>query len=75
MPVAVIAAIGALETAQTERASREVFFNIQGFAVMYFIFGVSVAVILGAFLQRLRVWRLGRGHNVFNNLGGASRTR
>ena len=69
VPVAVIAAIGALETAQTERASREVFFNIQGFAVMYFIFGVAVAVIAGAFVQRLRVWRLGRGHGVFNDLG------
>ena len=69
VPVAVIAAIGALETAQTERASREVFFNIKGFAVMYFIFGVAVAVILGAFVQRLRVWRLGRGHSVFNDLG------
>ena len=68
-PVAVIAAIGALETAQTERASREVFFNIKGFAIMYVIFGVSVAVIAGAFIQRLRVWRLGRRHGVFNNLG------
>ncbi len=69
IPVAVIAAIGALETARTEGAQREVFFNISGFAVMYFIFGVAVAFIAGAFVQRLRVWRLGRGADVFNDLG------
>ncbi len=69
IPVAIVAAIGALETAQTGGAQREVFFNISGFAVMYFIFGIAVAVIVGAFVQRLRVWRLGKSANVFDHLG------
>ena len=69
IPVAIVAAIGALETAQTDGAQRHVFFNISGFAVMYFIFAISVAVIIGAFVQRLRVWRLGKSANVFDNLG------
>ena len=34
VPLAVIAAIGALETARMEGAQREVFFNIRGFAIM-----------------------------------------
>ena len=69
VPLAIIAAIGALETARTEGAQREVFFNIRGFAVMYFLFGLSVAVIAGAFLQRARIWRLGKGANVTGDLG------
>ena len=69
VPLAIIAAIGALETARTEGAQREVFFNIRGFAVMYFLFGLSVAVIAGAFLQRARIWRLGKGANLSGDLG------
>ncbi len=69
VPVAIIAAIGALETARMEGAQREVFFNIRGFAVMYFLFGLSVAVIAGAFLQRARIWRLGKGANLSGDLG------
>ena len=69
VPLAIIAAIGALETARTEGAQREVFFNIRGFAVMYFLFGLSVAVVAGAFLQRARIWRLGKGANLSGDLG------
>ena len=69
VPLAVIAAIGALETARMEGAQREVFFNIRGFAIMYFLFGLSVAVIAGAFLQRARIWRLGGGAGVSGDLG------
>lgn len=69
VPLAVIAAIGALETARMEGAQREVFFNIRGFAIMYFLFGLSVAVIAGAFLQRARIWRLGGGAGVTGDLG------
>ena len=69
VPLAIIAAIGALETARTEGAQREVFFNIRGFAIMYFLFGLSVAVVAGAFLQRARIWRLGKGANLSGDLG------
>ena len=70
IPLAIVIAIGALETARTEGAHREVFFNIRGFAIMYFIFGIAVAVIAFAFLQRVRIWRLGRPINIFQNFGG-----
>jgi hypothetical protein len=70
IPLAIVVAIGALETARTEGAHREVFFNIRGFAIMYFIFGISVAVIAFAFLQRVRIWRLGKPINIFQNFGG-----
>ena len=69
IPIAIVIAIGALETARTEGAHREVFFNIRGFAIMYFIFGVAVAAIAIAFLQRLRIWRLGKPTNIFQNFG------
>lgn len=69
VPLAVIAAIGALETARMEGAQREVFFNVRGFAIMYFLFGLSVAVIAGAFLQRARIWRLGGSAGVTGDLG------
>ena len=49
IPIAIVIAIGALETARTEGAHREVFFNIRGFVIMYFIFGVAVAAIAIAF--------------------------
>ena len=45
IPISIVIAIGALETARIEEAHREVFFNIQGFAIMYFIFGIAVAAI------------------------------
>ncbi|GAB4335384.1 MAG: heterodisulfide reductase-related iron-sulfur binding cluster [Dehalococcoidia bacterium] len=70
VPVAIIAAIGAIETANTDSAQREVFFNIEWPAIMYFIFAASMAVIIGAFVQRLRVWRLGRSANVLADFGG-----
>ncbi len=70
IPLAIVVAIGALETARTEGAHREVFFNIRGFAIMYFIFGISVALIAFAFLQRVRIWRLGKPINIFQNFGG-----
>jgi len=69
IPIAIVIAIGALETARTEGAHREVFFNIRGFAIMYFIFGVAVAAIAIAFIQRLRIWRLGKPTNIFQNFG------
>ena len=50
IPISIVIAIGALETARIEEAHREVFFNIQGFAIMYFIFGIAVAAIAIAFL-------------------------
>ncbi len=69
VPIAVIGAISALETARTTDAQREVFFNIGTPAIMYFIFAASMAVILGAFVRRLRIWRLGKPQGVLNNLG------
>ena len=33
------------------------------------LFAASVAIILAAFVQRFRVWRLGRRQGVFNSLG------
>ena len=60
VPVAVLAAISAFETARTTDASREVFFNISTPWLMYFVFGLSIAVIVGAFVQRARIWRLGK---------------
>ena len=69
IPISIVIAIGALETARIEEAHREVFFNIQGFAIMYFIFGIAVAAIAIAFLQRLRIWRLGKPANIFQDFG------
>ena len=69
VPIAIVAAIGALETAHHDDAQREVFFNIGTPAVMYFVFGIAMAIIFGAFLQRVRVWRLGRSAGVLNNFG------
>lgn len=69
IPIAVLGGISAFETARTSSASREVFFNISYPVVMYFIFALSVAIILGAFFQRYRIWRLGRAQNVFTDIG------
>ncbi len=69
IPVAVIGAISAVETARTTDASREVFFNIKTPWLMYFLFALSMAFIIGAFLQRMRIWRLGRPHHVNRSLG------
>jgi len=46
-----------------------VFFNISTPWLMYFVFVLSIAVIVGAFVQRARIWRLGKPHPVFDNLG------
>ncbi|MBI2767109.1 MAG: (Fe-S)-binding protein [Chloroflexi bacterium] len=69
IPVAALAGISAFETVRTGSAQREVFFNISAPVVMYFIFAAAVAVIAGAFVQRLRVWRLGKPQGVFDNVG------
>ncbi|MEO9254393.1 MAG: hypothetical protein ABI305_02550, partial [Tepidiformaceae bacterium] len=69
IPVLVIAAISAFETARTSTASREVFFNIGLPVVMYFVFAVTVAIIVGAFIQRLRIWRLAKRHTVSSSFG------
>jgi Fe-S oxidoreductase len=69
IPVAIIGAISALETARTTSASREVFFNIKTPWLMYFVFALSMAFIIGAFIQRARIWRLGKPHNVNRSLG------
>ncbi len=69
IPVAILGGISAFETARTTDASREVFFNIKLPWLMYMVFGVSMAVILGAFIQRMRIWRLGKPQNVFDNIG------
>ncbi len=72
IPFAALAGIAALETARTadrETAQREVFFNIQYPVIMYFIFALSMAIILGAFIQRMRIWRLGKPQGVFDHLG------
>ncbi|MCZ7577384.1 MAG: 4Fe-4S dicluster domain-containing protein [Dehalococcoidia bacterium] len=36
---------------------------------MYFVFVLSTAVIVGAFVQRARIWRLGKPRPVLNNFG------
>jgi Fe-S oxidoreductase len=72
VPLAVLGGISAFElgrTADYETAQREVFFNIKYPTIMYFIFGVSVAIIVGAFVQRLRIWRLGKPQPVTDRLG------
>lgn len=69
IPVAIIGAIAAFETARTTDASREVFFNISTPWLMYFVFVLSMAVIIGAFVQRARIWRLGKPRPVLNNFG------
>ncbi len=69
IPGAVIGAIAAFETARTSDAQREIFFNIKAPAVMYFIFAASMAIIGAAFIQRLRIWRLGKGQTVRTSLG------
>ncbi len=69
VPVAILGAISAFEVGRTTDASREVFWNIKAPAVMYFIFAVFIAVVGAAFIQRLRIWRLGKPHNVGLGLG------
>src|SRR3970040_2333612 len=69
IPVAVIGAIAAFETARTTDASREVLFNSSAPWLMYFVFVLSIAVIVGAFVQRARIWRLGKPQPVLNNFG------
>lgn len=72
IPVAIIGGISAFElgrTADHETAQREVFFNVSYPVIMYFIFAASVAIILGAFIQRWRIWRLGKPQNVTDRLG------
>ncbi|MCA9844351.1 MAG: 4Fe-4S dicluster domain-containing protein [Dehalococcoidia bacterium] len=69
IPVAILAAISAAETARTTDASREVFFNVKAPAVMYFMFALSVAIIVGALFQRMRIWRLGQPYSGFSDLG------
>ena len=69
IPIAVIGAISAAETARTTDASREVFFNISAPWLMYLVFALSMAIIIGAFVQRLRIWRLGKPHSVNRSLG------
>jgi len=69
LPVAIIAAISAAETARTTDASREVFFNISTPWLMYFVFALSMAFIIGAFVQRARIWRLGKPHSVNRSIG------
>ena len=69
IPLVILGGISALETARTTTASREVFFNVKLPWLMYFVFALSMAVIVGAFLQRLRIWRLGKPQPVLNNFG------
>jgi Fe-S oxidoreductase/nitrate reductase gamma subunit len=72
IPIALLGGISAFElgrTAGKETAQREVFFNISYPAIMYFIFAASLAIILGAFFQRYRIWRLGKPHKVTDQFG------
>lgn len=69
IPVALLAAISSFELGRTGDASREVYWNISMPALMYFVFAISMAVILGAFVQRLRIWRLGRSYSVTDKAG------
>ncbi|GBD24505.1 Lactate utilization protein A [bacterium HR29] len=69
LPVAIIGAIAAFELGRTSDAQREVFFNIKAPAAMYFLFGLFMTVVFGAFVQRARVWRLGKPYRVTDNLG------
>lgn len=69
IPVAIILAIGALDMTRTSAAQREVFIGIDYPIIMYFIFAACVAIIVGALVLRMRVWRLGKPQPVWNNLG------
>ncbi|MFN0096858.1 MAG: heterodisulfide reductase-related iron-sulfur binding cluster [Dehalococcoidia bacterium] len=72
IPLAGLGALSALELARTadhDSAQREVFFNISYPVIMYFIFGVAMAIIVGAFIQRMRFWRLGKSQSVTDKLG------
>jgi Fe-S oxidoreductase len=72
LPIAILGGISAFElgrTAEKETAQREVFFNISYPIIMYFIFALSVAIIVGAFIQRARLWRMGKPQKVTDRLG------
>jgi Fe-S oxidoreductase/nitrate reductase gamma subunit len=70
IPAAVIGAIASFETARTaDDAQRDIFFNVDQPAIMYFIFAASMAIIIGAFVQRLRIWRIGKPQGVFSSFG------
>jgi len=67
IPLAIIGGISALEVARTTDAQRTVNWNISAPVIMYFFFAAMVALVGGAFVQRLRVWRLGKPAKVLDN--------
>jgi Fe-S oxidoreductase len=69
IPIAIVGGISAVETARTTSASREVFWNVSYPALMYFVFAAAVVFIAGAFVQRLRIWRLGKPQSVSDHIG------
>lgn len=69
IPLAILGGISAIETARTSSAQREVFYNIGLPQIMYFIFGISVAIILAALVRRMRIWRLGKPQSVTDHFG------
>ncbi|MCL4232654.1 MAG: (Fe-S)-binding protein [Dehalococcoidia bacterium] len=69
IPLGILGAISAAEVARTTDAQRQVFWNITAPVLMYFVFAAMVAVVVGAFVMRLRVWRLGKPSSVFDNFG------
>jgi Fe-S oxidoreductase len=69
IPVAILGGISAFEVARTSSAQREVFGNVALPQLMYFVFAITVAIILAAFVRRMRIWRLGKPQSVTDNLG------
>ena len=71
IPAAVLGAIASFETARTSGdAQREIFFNIEALGGHVLrLRGVGEAIIIGAFVQRLRIWRIGKPQGVFTDFG------
>lgn len=69
VPVAILGAISAFEVARTTDATRQVFWNISTPALMYFVFAIALAIIVGSLAQRMRIWRLGKPYSVIDKPG------
>jgi len=46
-----------------------VYWNISAPALMYFVFAIAMAIIVGSLAQRIRIWRLGKSYSVLDRAG------
>ncbi|KKM09754.1 iron-sulfur-binding reductase [Clostridiales bacterium PH28_bin88] len=54
--------------------SREVYWNIEGHWILYFLFLVSMVIFVRGFLKTYRIWKVGRPEKRFDRVGERIRT-